>query len=50
MMGKLRANSVQTWFTNFVTALADTQGAPELVPSPQPALTYRPELPAARLS
>ena len=50
MMAKLRTNSVQTWFANFVTALADTQAGPELVPAPQPALTYRPERPAARIS
>jgi trehalose 6-phosphate synthase len=51
MIGKLRANSVQKWFGDFVTALADTQLLPEPVPAPpQPALTYRPERPAARLS
>jgi len=50
MMGKLRINSVQKWFASYVAALADTQAAPDLVPAPQPALTYHPERPAARIS
>ncbi len=52
MIAKLRANSVQTWFADFVSALADTQPALNLVPAPQPsaAPTYHSERPAARMS
>ena len=51
MMAKLRANSVQSWFADFVTSLADAQPAVDLVPAaqPAPALGYEPER-AARLS
>ncbi len=50
MIGKLRTNSVQKWFADFVAALADAQPAADPVPAPQPALTYRSERSAARVS
>ena len=50
MMAKLKANSVQKWFADFVAALAETQGPHELPaiapPAPATALVYRPERPA----
>jgi len=51
MMAKLRANSVQSWFADFVTSLADAQPAVDLVPAAEPAaaLGYEPER-TARLS
>jgi trehalose 6-phosphate synthase len=50
MIGKLRTNSVQKWFADFVAALANTRPAADPMPAPQPALTYRPERSAAGLS
>src|SRR5215470_14314125 len=54
MIDKLRANSVQRWFADFVATLAETHPATESIalPAPEPtnALTYRPERSAARLS
>jgi trehalose 6-phosphate synthase len=54
MVAKVRSNSVQKWFANFMAALAGTRAvveAPPVVrPEPAPALPYRPERPAARLS
>jgi trehalose 6-phosphate synthase len=54
MMGKLAANTVQKWFSDFVAALAETQGAAELPalapPAAAAALVYRPERPAVGLS
>jgi trehalose 6-phosphate synthase len=54
MIGKLRTNSVQRWFADFVATLAETNPAAEPIalPAPQPAtaLTYRPERSVARLS
>ena len=50
MMAKLKANSVQKWFADFVAALAETHGAaelPALAPPPEAAaLVYHPERPA----
>jgi trehalose 6-phosphate synthase len=46
MVGKLRGNSVQKWFADFVKALAGTRAtAPPVIAPSQPAaaLTYRPE-------
>jgi trehalose 6-phosphate synthase len=54
MMAKLKANTVQKWFADFVTALADTQAGNELPaiapPAAATALIYRPERPAVGLS
>jgi trehalose 6-phosphate synthase len=54
MIGKLRTNSVQKWFADFVATLAEThpviETAPAAAPRPAPALTYRPERSAAGLS
>ena len=54
MIGKLKANSVQKWFADFVAALAETHAATELPaiapPPPPAALVYRPERPAVGLS
>ena len=52
MIAKLRANSVQGWFADFVAALADTQPAIDRIaaPQPPPALTYHPERSAAGAS
>ena len=54
MIGKLKANSVQKWFADFVASLAETHAATELPaiapPPPAAALVYRPARPAVGLS
>jgi trehalose 6-phosphate synthase len=54
MIGKLKANTVQKWFADFVTALADMRSViePVLMAPPQPdaAAAFLPERTAARLS
>jgi trehalose 6-phosphate synthase len=54
MMGKLRANPVQKWFGDFVTALKHTRAVAEPVrvaapPKGAAALAYMPERPAVGL-
>ena len=52
MIGKLKANTVQKWFADFIAALADTCSViePALIAPPQPAaaVAFRPERPAAQ--
>jgi trehalose 6-phosphate synthase len=57
MMAKLKANPVQKWFSDLVTALGEAQCAIELpalpalpAPAAAAALVYRPERPAVGLS
>jgi len=53
LIGKLRTNSVQKWFADFMAALKDTRAVAEPVrmapPQAAAALTYRPERPAVGL-
>jgi trehalose 6-phosphate synthase len=54
MMAKLKANTVQKWFSDFVAALGEAQCPAELPalarPATAAALVYRPERPAVGLS
>jgi trehalose 6-phosphate synthase len=53
MMGRLKANSVHKWFSDFVAALADTHAVelPAIAPPrAAAALAYLPERPAVGLS